>query len=70
MSHEFWGILMILIGLFLFISGLRKSEFIVYKLLVARSRILWGEKVHQFHQIAGILVIIAGILFATGLLTN
>ena len=70
MSHEFWGILMILIGLFLFISGLRKSEFIVYKLLVARSRILWGEKVHQFHQIAGILVIIAGILFATGLLTK
>lgn len=57
---------MILIGLFLLISGLTKSQCIVYKLLVARSKLLWGENVHKFYQVAGILVIIAGILVAVG----
>jgi len=51
-------------GLFLFVSGTLKSQFIVYRLLVARSKILWGERVHGFHQVAGILVIAFGILFA------
>jgi len=26
---------------------------IIYRLMVSRSRILWGEKVHRFYQIAG-----------------
>lgn len=48
-----WGSLMVLIGLFLFISALRKSEFIIYKLLVARSKMLWGEHVHVFYIVIG-----------------
>jgi hypothetical protein len=27
---------------------------------------LWGEHVHRFHQIAGVMVIIFGILVAIG----
>jgi len=62
--HILWGCLIAAFGLFLFVSGTLKSQFIVYRLLVARSKILWGERVHGFHQVAGILVIAFGILFA------
>jgi len=54
------------IGLFMFICGYRKSEFVIYRLLVARSKILWVEKVHGFYQVAGIMVIIFGVLLALG----
>ena len=37
-----WGILIVVAGLLLLVCGSLKSEFIVYRLLVARSRILWG----------------------------
>ena len=63
-----WGILMIGIGLFMLISGLTKSDFIIYRILVARSRILWGEKVHRFYQIIGPILIVFGILIAIGVI--
>jgi len=56
------------VGLFLFVSGTMKSQFIVYRLLVPRAKILWGEQVHGFHQVAGILVIAFGILFVVGVI--
>ena len=62
----FWGILMIAIGALLSISGFLKSEFIIYKILVAKSKILWGDKVHTFYAVVGILVAIMGILHAIG----
>jgi len=62
--HVLWGILIVLAGLFLFICGSLKSNFIIYRLLVYRSRILWGDNVHRFHQVAGAMVIIFGVLFA------
>ena len=61
------GILMVAIGSFLSFSGLTKSNFIVYKILVARSRILWGKKVHAFYSVIGILIIIMGLLLSIGL---
>jgi len=63
-----WGILMILIGAFLSISGFLKSNFVIYRILVARSRLLWGEgnAVHSFYGVAGILVILVGILLLLG----
>ena len=63
------GILMVAIGSFLSFSGLTKSNFIVYKILVARSRILWGksDKVHVFYSVIGILIIIMGLLLSIGL---
>ena len=45
-----------------------KSEFIIYRLLVARSRILWGKNVHRFHQITGTTVIVFGALVAFGII--
>ena len=61
-----WGILIVIAGLFLLICGSLKSNFIIYRLLVYRSKILWGEHVHRFHQIAGVIVIIVGVLVALG----
>ena len=48
-----WGSLLILIGLFFMISAFMKSEFIVYKMLTARSRLLWKDKVHNFYKVVG-----------------
>ncbi len=62
MDKNFFGIVMILIGLYLLISALRKSGFIVYKILVAKSSHLWGKNVHRFYLVAGLLIIIVGIL--------
>ena len=64
--HILWGILIILVGLFITISATVKSNFIIYRLLVYRSKILWGEHVHRFHQIAGAIVILVGVLVALG----
>jgi len=64
--HVFWGILMIAAGLFMVVCASLRSQFIIYRLMVARSKILWGENVHRFHQIAGAGVIVFGVLVAIG----
>jgi len=64
--HPLWGILIIIAGLFLLVCGSLKSEFFIYRLIVARSKILWGEKTYRFHQVAGIIVIVFGVLVALG----
>ena len=61
-----WGGLLVAVGIFLFVSALRKSDFIVYRLLTYRSRILWKENVHRFYQVAGVLVVIFGVIVMTG----
>ncbi|MEC7354037.1 MAG: hypothetical protein VXY07_07535 [Planctomycetota bacterium] len=63
-----WGILMVAAGLFMLVSGTIKSEFIVYRLMVARSRGLWGQgnAVHRFYQVSGLMIVILGVLWATG----
>jgi predicted DNA-binding transcriptional regulator len=68
MDIKYYGILMILIGLFMTISGLRKSEFMIYKLLVKKSEKLWGENVHRFYQITGMIIIVIGIIVVIGML--
>ena len=64
--HLLWGILIIVAGLFLFICGSLKSNFIIYRFLVARSKILWGKHVYIFHQITGVIVIVFGVLVVFG----
>jgi len=64
--HLLWGILIVIAGLFLLICSTLKSNFIIYRLLVYRSKMLWGEHVHRFHQIAGAIVIIVGVFVALG----
>ena len=64
--HLVWVILIVLVGLFLLISSSKKSDFIVYRLIVARSKILWGDKTYRFHQIVGASVVVFGVLVAVG----
>ena len=68
--HALYGTLMIAAGLFLVVCGSRRSEFVIYRLLVARSKILWGTKVHRFHQVAGVMVIVFGLLMVLGYLNG
>jgi hypothetical protein len=63
-----WGGLMAIIGLFLLFGGTVKSNFVVYRLLAARSRILWGDSVHRFYQVSGLIVAVLGILWASGVI--
>ena len=63
-----WGVLMAIIGLFMLVSGTVKSDFVVYRLLVARSRILWGDAVHRSFQVSGLIVAVLGILWALGVI--
>lgn len=65
-----WGILMASAGLFMLVCSTMKSEFIIYRLMVARSRLLWGngDAVHRFYQFSGLIVMILGALWATGLI--
>ena len=66
--HILWGALIVAAGLFLLICGSIKSNFIIYRFLVARSKILWGKHVYRFHQIAGIAVIVFGVLVALNII--
>jgi len=66
--HLLWGCLIAAVGLFLLASGALKSQFIIYRLFVAQSKILWVERVHGFYQVPGLLVIIFGVLFAGGVI--
>ncbi len=47
-----WGLIIAAVGALFIVWGRTRSDFAVYRLLVARSRILWGEgdRVHGFYQ--------------------
>ncbi len=66
MMHIVWGIMIMAAGLFMLVCGSLKSKFIIYRLMVARSKILWGENVHRFHQVTGAIVIVFGALVTLG----
>ena len=70
--HRAWGLLMAAVGLFMLVCGTVKSEFIIYRLMVARSRMFWGEgdAVHRFYQISGLIVTVLGVLWASGVIWN
>jgi len=61
-----WGLIICAIGALFIFWGRNRSEFVVYRLLVARSRIMWGEgdKVHSFYQVSGAMMIIVGVITA------
>ena len=64
--HILWGWLIAATGLFMVACGLLKNEFLIYRLMAARSRILWGENVHRFYQVVGGILIVFGTLVALG----
>ncbi|MCR9201138.1 MAG: hypothetical protein NXI04_21060 [Planctomycetaceae bacterium] len=59
-----WGLVTAAVGLLLFCWATTQSEFVVYRLLVARNKSVWGENVHRFHQFSGLAVITFGVLLA------
>ncbi len=59
-----WGLIISMVGALFITCGRTKSDFGLYRLLVARSRILWGDRVHSFYQIVGAVMIIAGAAIA------
>jgi len=64
--HVLWGYMIALIGIVMFVCGRLQSNFIIYRLLVTRSKVLWGKNVHRFFQVTGVMVTIFGILLAAG----
>ena len=64
--YVLWGVLIMTAGLFMLVCGTLKSDFIIYRLMAARSRIQWGGSVHRFYQIAGGAVVVFGALVALG----
>lgn len=64
--NKIWGALTIIIGLFLLIGSVKKSDFIIFKLLVARAKILWGKNVYTFFMVSSILIMVFGILMVIG----
>ncbi len=63
-----WGILISAIGLFMLVCSLLETDFIVYKLLIYRSKKLWGKNVHRFYTVLGAVIIVLGILAAIGII--
>ena len=66
--HVVWGLMTAAIGLFMATCGFIKSDFAIYQLLVARSRILWGDSVHRFYQVVGMTLVVLGVLWALGII--
>ena len=60
----FWGLLLAAVGATFIRWGRTQSDVGVYRLLVARSRLLWGERVHHFFQVSGGLMIVVGVAMA------
>ena len=55
---------MVAIGALFMRWGRTRSDFVVYRLLVARSQMLWRDRVHGFYQVAGAMIAVVGVLFA------
>ncbi len=68
MNAEMWGLVMVGVGLFFVVSGWLKSDFFIYRLFVARSKLLWGDNVHLFLLFSGVAIMLVGGLVASGLL--
>ena len=66
--NPIWGAIMAAVGIFMLVSGITRSNFIVYRLLVARSKMFWGENVHRFYQAVGTVLIVLGVLAALGVI--
>ena len=55
---------MVLIGGLMVLGGATRSNFVPYQLLAVRARLLWGDRVHAFMMVAGVLVASVGVLVA------
>ena len=60
-----WGGLMTTTGAPFVYWGTTESTVAVYRLPAARSRILWGDRVHRFYQIVGAVLVVLGLIWYT-----
>ena len=63
----FFGLLMIVIGLWMAVSAFRKVKALPFGLLVARAAVLWGDKAYPFLLVSGILITLVGLAMAFGI---
>ena len=61
--NNVYGFIMVSIGIFFTVSAFMETEFIIYKILTARSKLLWKGKVHHFYKVVGIILVVLGFLF-------
>lgn len=62
------GSVLIFIGALMALGGILKSDFAPIRLLRARAELCWGEYANQYLAGCGIMVVIFGVLFATGVI--
>ena len=55
------------VAFFIFIA-IKKSDSIVYKLFVAREKLLWGDNVHALFIVVGVIIIGLSSVFFFGIL--
>ncbi len=63
-----WGSLLVVIGAAFMFWGSTRSSFAVYRVLAARSSLLWGDNVHRFYQVVGVILVVLGVLWAIGII--
>ena len=68
MTHEAWGVVMMAVGALFILWATTEADFFLYRLLVARSRPLMGDRVHRFYQAVGAAIILVGALMMAGVL--
>ena len=59
-----WGAAVAAAGVLFFLWGRSQSDFVGYRLLAARSRILWGDRVHASYRVIGLILVGVGVLMA------
>lgn len=63
-----WGSILIVIFIIMFIAATVKSDFIIYKLLIARTKLLFKDYAYEAHQVFAVLGIIFGLLLVFGVI--
>ena len=55
---------MVVVAALMVLGARTQSSFTAYRLIAARAAILWGNTVHAFLHVSGVLVAVAGVLVA------
>jgi len=58
-----YGILTIMFATLFLYGAVFNNDFPMYKIFVARSKLLWKDKVHGFYVFVSIVLYILGVLF-------
>jgi hypothetical protein len=60
--EKYWAVVMTLVGLWMIVSSITKSKFIIYRLIHARAKIFWKDKAHLFILVSGVIISFVGML--------